>query len=123
MSATFLRSRFVLLAWSLLLVWAVPRDGHAQPPANRPDLLRQACGADLRQHCSGVQPGGGRMLACLEQQGPRLSAACRDQLPLMASCRDEASRLCGDGPAASWRICMQARSEQFSPACRQLAGR
>jgi Cysteine rich repeat len=120
MAATFLPSRLMLLALSSMLVWAVPRGGHAQPTAERPSL-RQACGADLRQHCSGVQPGGGRVLACLEQQGPRLSAACREQLPLMASCRDDASRLCGDVTASSWRSCMQARSEQLSPACRQLA--
>lgn len=123
MSATLLRSRLVLLALSSMLAWAGPRDGRAQSLAAPSNPLLQACGADLRRHCSGVQPGGGRMLACLQQQGPQLSAACRDQLPLMASCRDEASRLCGDDQASSWRRCMQARSEQFSAACRQLAGR
>ena len=43
-------------------------------------LLRASCGSDYRQFCSGVQPGGGRALACLHAYGPQLSPRCRSAL-------------------------------------------
>ncbi|MBN9509191.1 MAG: cysteine rich repeat-containing protein [Alphaproteobacteria bacterium] len=41
---------------------------------------RQACAADYQQFCSGVQPGGGRIVACLKQNAARLSPACQQAL-------------------------------------------
>src|SRR5262249_7079317 len=40
-----------------------------------------ACYADYRRFCADVQPGGGRVLACLAKRGTELSTACRDVLP------------------------------------------
>jgi hypothetical protein len=28
-------------------------------------LVRSACGSDFRTYCSGMQPGGGRVVECL----------------------------------------------------------
>jgi len=42
--------------------------------------LRQACAADYQSLCAGVQPGGGRIVACLSQNGARLSTGCRAAL-------------------------------------------
>lgn len=47
----------------------------AQAPA-----LAKICEGDYRQHCPGVQPGGGRILACLHKNADRLSQACREGL-------------------------------------------
>ena len=38
---------------------------------------RQACRADYQSLCAGVQPGGGRVKACLERNIDRLSPPCR----------------------------------------------
>ncbi|MGE0717119.1 MAG: cysteine rich repeat-containing protein [Alphaproteobacteria bacterium] len=38
---------------------------------------RRACGGDFRRLCPGVQPGGGRVLACLKANEPSLTPACR----------------------------------------------
>ena len=43
-------------------------------------LLRRACGADYRALCSGVQPGGGRIIACFRQHSDKLSQNCRNAL-------------------------------------------
>ncbi len=39
--------------------------------------IRQACAADYRSLCSDVQPGGGRILACLKQNAAKLSPPCQ----------------------------------------------
>ena len=47
----------------------------------RAQAAMQACRADYASFCSGVQPGGGRVLACLRAQEPqRLSPDCRNVL-------------------------------------------
>jgi hypothetical protein len=49
----------------------------AQPD---PATAKQACAADLKTYCSGVQPGGGRIKACLQQNADKLSPACTTAL-------------------------------------------
>jgi len=41
------------------------------------EAARAACSADLQQFCSDVQPGGGRMLACLKQHRDQVSPGCQ----------------------------------------------
>jgi hypothetical protein len=36
-----------------------------------------ACGADYQKYCVGTQPGGGRVVACLNGHRDQLSAACK----------------------------------------------
>lgn len=43
-------------------------------------IVRQACASDYQSLCSGVQPGGGRIIACLQQNEPKLSPECRQAL-------------------------------------------
>jgi hypothetical protein len=43
-------------------------------------LMRRSCGGDFRAYCRGVQPGGGRGLACLAENQSRLSPPCRGAL-------------------------------------------
>ncbi|SEE45455.1 hypothetical protein SAMN05519104_6164 [Rhizobiales bacterium GAS188] len=43
-------------------------------------ILRQACGPDYRAFCGGLQPGGGRVIACLRDNGSSLSPRCRNVL-------------------------------------------
>jgi Cysteine rich repeat len=42
--------------------------------------IRQACAADYQSLCSDVQPGGGRILACLRQNVAKLSPPCQKAL-------------------------------------------
>ncbi len=58
------------------------------PPAKMPPmtprqeatLMRQSCGSDYHAYCSGVRPGGGRAIACLQDHGASLSRQCRSAL-------------------------------------------
>jgi hypothetical protein len=42
-----------------------------------------ACEDDMHTHCAGVQPGGGRMAACLKQHQDQLSAGCKGKMAEM----------------------------------------
>jgi hypothetical protein len=41
------------------------------------DVLRAACGDDAKTLCAGVQPGGGRIVACLKEHKDSLSDRCK----------------------------------------------
>jgi hypothetical protein len=36
-----------------------------------------ACKADYQKYCKGTMPGGGRIIACLNNQRDRISDACK----------------------------------------------
>ncbi len=46
--------------------------------------IRKACASDYQSFCSGVQPGGGRIIACLQQNAGKLSPACQKALAARA---------------------------------------
>jgi Cysteine rich repeat len=50
------------------------------PPASPPDALseaRAACATDIQTLCPSVQPGGGRILACLKEHQDKVSDGCK----------------------------------------------
>jgi hypothetical protein len=51
-----------------------------QPMQGQGQKLLQACGSDIQNFCSGVQPGGGRIISCLRPHMRELSPDCKGQL-------------------------------------------
>jgi hypothetical protein len=54
----------------------------AQSPPQAPSqeamaAARAACDTDIQKLCAGVQPGGGRILACLKQHKDQVSDGCK----------------------------------------------
>ena len=51
------------------------------PPAPSQEAIiaaaRVTCDADIQTLCAGVQPGGGRILACLKEHKDKVSDACK----------------------------------------------
>ncbi|WP_076864112.1 cysteine rich repeat-containing protein [Bradyrhizobium mercantei] len=41
---------------------------------------RNACMGDYEKYCKGVEPGGGRIIACLAKQSDKLAPACKKVL-------------------------------------------
>jgi hypothetical protein len=59
-----------------------PQSPVQSPPAQAPSQqamadARAACGTDIQKLCAGVQPGGGRILACLKQHKEQVSDGCK----------------------------------------------
>jgi len=60
-----------------------PAQSPAQsPPTQAPSQqavadARAACATDIQNFCPGVQPGGGRILACLKQHKDQVSDGCK----------------------------------------------
>jgi hypothetical protein len=52
----------------------------AMSPRQEAALMRRACGGDFNSYCSDVRLGGGRGVACLMRNEPRLSPQCRGAL-------------------------------------------
>jgi hypothetical protein len=65
----------------LLLLGASAAAAQAPAAGGGPSAeLRQACAADVRTLCPGVQPGGGALKACLRQNAAKVSPGCRTAL-------------------------------------------
>ena len=42
--------------------------------------FRQACEGDIKQFCANINPGGGRIIQCLESHSKEVSEKCRETL-------------------------------------------
>lgn len=71
MKTAVVSSVAAVLLWPGLSL-ADPPPGNAGP--------RAACRADVDRLCPGVQPGDGRIMACLKQNQAELSSDCKDAL-------------------------------------------
>lgn len=46
--------------------------------AHAADGVRDACKEDAKTLCKGIQPGGGRIAACLKEHKDEVSAECKE---------------------------------------------
>jgi hypothetical protein len=58
--------------------------------------LHGACKADIEKYCSNVEPGDGRLLACLYAHEDKVSEACDDATADMSNIVDAALSAVGD---------------------------
>jgi hypothetical protein len=61
---------------------SAPPSSTPPPPAQAPSQqavadARAACATDIQNFCAGVQPGGGRIIACLKQHKDQVSDGCK----------------------------------------------
>ena len=82
------------------------------------------CASDLKQHCGGVQPGGGRLVACAKQHLNDLSEACKARLANVAAvaraCAADVKQNCASAGQGRVRIasCLRSSLSNLSDACK-----
>jgi len=89
----------------------------------------KACKADLDKVCPGVQPGEGRILACLEGKTDQLSQACKDDVSkklvsLYKGCKPDAEKFCSTVERGEGRVmqCLRDNEASLSKSCKKVFG-
>src|SRR5947209_1284528 len=73
---------FLLLAVTVSSVPLAAAQAGGQPSVA---AIRAACADDAQKLCAGVQPGGGRIVACLKEHKDSLSDRCKQAAGLAAN--------------------------------------
>lgn len=85
------------------------------------------CAKDTKEHCTGVNPGAGRMVECLNGHKTSLEAECRKQIeheakwviPWRQACGADADNLCASA-MGTWQLlaCLDKNKSQVSAGCK-----
>jgi Cysteine rich repeat len=103
---------------SILLL--APASGMAQQAP-----VRRACAAEVQQHCPGVQPGEGRIRACVQEHFAEFSEPCKQALlesvAIVRACKADVERSCPGVQPGGGRIqtCMKDHFTEYSEPCKQ----
>ena len=85
----------------------------------------QACASELQQHCAEVQPGEGRIRACVEEHFVEFSEACQRALvsnvAVVKVCKPDVQRTCSGVEPGGGRIqaCMKDHFAEYSEPCKR----
>jgi hypothetical protein len=87
--------------------------------------VRQACGSEIELHCAGVQPGEGRLRACVKENFAAFSEPCKQAMlssvAVVRACKADVQRTCPDIQPGGGRIqaCMKDHFAEYSDSCKQ----
>lgn len=85
------------------------------------------CQADVKKLCPGIQPGHGRILACLESKEDQVSAACKEDFKAKAqavydACKGDVEKFCATVEKGQGRIlqCLKKNEASLSDSCKAV---
>jgi len=124
----FIVSSFVVVSLLLTAGWAQAEDSLVEG-------VKKACHKELTTFCKGVQPGEGRILACLYAFQDRVSGKCSyavydaaAQLEQAATalkfaaaeCKDDLLKYCGNVQVGKGRVkaCLDKNEKSLSDRCK-----
>jgi hypothetical protein len=86
------------------------------------------CRTDIEKFCPDVNPGGGRMVECLQKHREELSPECkvrgqqvRERIEeAHETCKEDVSKYCGEVRPGEGHIltCLRSHDKDISPDCR-----
>jgi hypothetical protein len=110
---------YLLVIGGLLIMSAAQAEEKERP---------EACRADVQKLCKGVQPGGGRIAACLKQHEAELAPGCRERMArarkegkeFVEACKADTETLCKGVQPGQGRIlrCLAEHNDKLSGGCR-----
>ena len=110
--------------------------GRVQAEESLVEGLKKACHKELTTFCKGVQPGEGRVLACLYAFQDRVSGKCEyavydaaaqlEQAAMAlkfaaAECKDDLLKYCGNVEVGNGRVkaCLDKNEKSLSEKCKE----
>ena len=84
----------------------------------------KACAGDVKSLCAGIQPGDGRVKACIKSHFSDVSAPCQAVLMKAAAiskaCSADVKKVCADVKPGGGRIeaCMKSHLSEVSDPCK-----
>ncbi len=95
--------------------------------AARLQAVAKSCDTDIQTYCTGMTPGGGKIVRCLGSNYMNVSPSCRATMASAMNdlCGQDLARLCpgsalGSGQAES---CLQSHIADLKGACKSAADR
>jgi hypothetical protein len=91
----------------------------------QPATVRRACQAELQQHCAGVEPGDGRLRACVKEHFAAFSEPCKvallSSVAVVRACKADVQKTCAGIEPGGGRIqaCMKDHFAEYSDRCQQ----
>lgn len=88
--------------------------------------VAKACAADIKAQCTGVQPGEGRIKACIKSHFKDLSEPCQAVMLTAAAigkaCAADIKQNCAGIRPGAGRIeaCMKAHLDEVSEPCKEV---
>ena len=111
---TRMRSGLAILTAALLLSGSVAEAQQTGKP----------CASDIKTLCAGIQPGEGRIKACIKSHLTSLSQTCEDRVMTVAitgkACKTDLAKLCaGIVPGTGGiRACVKSHMAEVSDPCK-----
>ena len=124
-----------LIGSSLVIASLLLTTGWARADDSLVAAVKKACHKELTTFCKGVQPGEGRILACLYAFQDRVSGKCEyaiydaaaqlDQAAMAlkfaaAECKDDLLKYCGNVEVGNGRVkaCLDKHEKSLSEKCK-----
>lgn len=111
------RTLSAVLTMTVLAVFETPAAAQTARP----------CEEDMAKYCSGIQPGGGRLLKCYEEQKMNMSSACvswaeylkQNASSLVDACSKTIEARCNfeKGDPLAMLNCLQSNYIDLQPKC------
>jgi hypothetical protein len=90
-----------------------------------PSAMAQSrvCATDIKKACANIEPGGGRIAACVKGNLKDFSDACRARLAEAAAaartCREDVKKECGDVRRRTKKVaCVRGALNNLSEGCK-----
>ena len=104
---------------TMMTITTTAKGAEAIDPKTAIDIAL-ACQADSRKLCNGIIPGGGRILACLNQHRNELNQICAKAVAVFSLCLADWQKFCPDAGAKELGSCLGKFDTQLKPECRDL---